>query len=247
MCLRTVNLHTPGGEERTCLVDSNEPLGAVVDRIGDLFSRPRHVVKLVNDRTLQISAASHDTPFKSGDDNDFTVVFRWANQWCFLGPLPAIANEPANAGWPLQSVDTLYAGSAYATPYTRQAWAPRYGMTLQETLQGLAAEARDHQRKLPVKPLPRGIETAIRRASSYGRISKLTCAKVKQMLHIVDFVRNCDELGAGVRMAGRSLELFLEGTGLKPVRYRYTRKSLPRKVAPLTRRLSDVKRNARTL
>ncbi len=235
-----INLHTSGGEERTCLVDSNEKLGAVVERICDSFSRPNHQVKLVNDRTLQVSSAPRHTPFKSGDDKDFTVVFEWADRWRFLGPLPAIANEPANPGWPLQSVDTLYAaGSAYGTPYTRQAWAPRYGMSLHETLHGL-----DHQRKQPDKPLPLQLESAVRRVSSYSSISKLTCARVRKMLQIVDLARNCDDLGTGMRTAVRSLELFLAGTGLKPVRYRYTRKSLPRKVAPLTQRLSAAKRKA---
>jgi hypothetical protein len=162
-----------------------------------------------------------------------------------MGPLAAILNEPANEGWPSQGVDRTYAGSAYSTPYTRKRWAPGYGLSLQEAVKVLVTEMRAHHSSEPHQRLPRELEHAIWRVSSYGRLDRLTPAKVKHMIAVVELAKDSTEdLKVSMSMAIRGLELILQGTGLKPVRYRYTRKSRPRKEVLLEKRLSALKRKA---
>jgi len=230
-----VTLRSLSGESRVCAVMPHEQLCAATPRIGDIFEKPNHRVRLVSNSTGQVHVLPQSQPFVTGD-RSFTVVFHWVSRWMpGLGRLPALADRAADDDdWPQHSADQLHAGSAYSTPYTRQRWAPRLGMTLKEAVNVLVTERRhagDH--------LPRGLVGAIRRVGRCSNITKLTVASARNLLYIAEQARLCG--GLSTRLAGDMLDVYLRGVGLKSTRRRYTRKSPKRPEVPLHVRVRNLK------
>jgi len=228
-----VALRSLSGELRVCAFLPYLHLCSVTQYIGEVFNKPNHRVRLVSDSTGRVHVLPHAQPFSTGE-RSFTVIFLpWVSRWMpGLGRLPALANSAANGDdWPQQSIDQIHAGSAYTTPYTRQRWAPRLGLTLKEAVNVLVVAQRDVE-----EPLPRGLAGAIGRAS---RCRGLTLASARDLLHIAEQVRLCE--GSSMQLAGDMLEVYLRGIGLKPTRRRYTQKSPKRAEVPLHVRVRKLK------
>ena len=233
MCrLVEVTVRCLSGKSHDMFVMPDAFLGSVTPHIGNIFHKPRYPVRFVSDSTGQVHVLPQSQPFVTGD-RSFTAIFLpWVSRWMpGLGRLPALADRAANGDdWPQHSADQLHAGSAYATPYTREKWAPRLGLNLKEAVNVIIGERRrtEHQ-------LPRGLVSAIGRAGRCSGIAKLTAASARNLLYVAEQARLCE--GLSMRLAGDVLEVYLRGIGLKHTRRRYTQKSAKRPEVPLHRRL----------
>ena len=234
-----VSVRTLAGDARICDVLPNEYLCEAGERIGDAFDKPGHRVRLVNNHTNQVHTNPHAQPFRTCG-RSFTVAFDWVSRWTpHMGRLLALADVPANGdAWPHHSADKLHAGSAYSTPYTRKTWAPSLGLDLKETVACL-----DLERCLAEPGFSRRVVVAIRRAGRYSCVAKLTVADVRNLLFVAEEAQL--HTGPSMRLAGKMLDVYLRGVGLKPSRRRYTQKSAPRPEVPLHRRLRGLKARAR--
>jgi len=84
---------------------------------------------------------------------------------------------------------------------------------------------------------------AIRRAGRYSCVAKLTVADVRNLLFVAEEAQLLT--GPSMRHAGKMLDVYLRGVGLKVTRRRYSHKAAPRPEAPLHRRLRGLKAHAR--
>ena len=234
---RCVRLHTLAGDSRSIWVNDDEPLGWAAPGILDTFGRPLHQLKLLNVVTAQLFEHRDDLPFADGYE-DFTIFFWWESAWCskLQGSLLAVKNEPHVAGWPQNGVDRQYAGSAYATPYTRTEWAEGYGPSVMETVQTLLSVTSFDDRTSQLCQLTSSLERLVLDVArfAYRPSSRMTPRAAKSMITLAQQATN-SRLSPCARLALKALELFLKGNGLADAPLRRCRKKTT--PTPLKRRL----------
>ena len=240
MALFDVTFHTIGGEFRTLQVWRNVPLRNVAVRTGDVFGKPRHLVKLVSDKTMRVVSGGDEYPFLFPGDTLFTVVFSWKSQWePGLGQLPALSDTPAHAKYDYNGVDKQYQVSSYTTPYTKS-FQPGYSMNFTEIVSALTPALT--QMIFHPARMPPNLVLEVMHARRCKTTAKLTPTMVRKFLRINMLAKSSIEFPPSCREVFHQLDLFLQGTGLEVTRRRYRQKSKPRPTLSLETRLRTMKR-----